>query len=152
MAGLNLQSKSKRRKIVVLTAWIQMCTILSNLMTLLLVLATLYSPESSTRSYDISRARLPPGEEPGTSGRKRKRNQTDLSTIFEAVNSMTADMKEAWVMLSRSVHCDIVQEKLLELPGALRSVDGLTKAKDYKLDFFVELFGLLRLSQAIWVV
>ncbi|OWM83242.1 hypothetical protein CDL15_Pgr012723 [Punica granatum] len=80
---------------------------------------------------DISRSHLPPREEPGSasSGRKRKKNQADLSTIYEAVNTMIADMKEACVMLSKSVHFDIVQEKFLELPRALHSIDGLTSAQ-----------------------
>ncbi|OWM72960.1 hypothetical protein CDL15_Pgr001074 [Punica granatum] len=39
-----------------------------------------------------------------------------------------AEMKEACVILSKSVHSDILQEKLLELPNALRAVDGLSEA------------------------
>ncbi|OWM78143.1 hypothetical protein CDL15_Pgr014962 [Punica granatum] len=99
-------------------------------------------------SEDISRAHLPPREELGSasSGRNWKKNQADLSIISKAVNTMAADMKEACVMLSKSVHSNIVQKKFLELPGALRSVDGLTSAQeDYKLNF-MEFFGLLLLS------
>ncbi|PKI59610.1 hypothetical protein CRG98_020019 [Punica granatum] len=70
-------------------------------------------------------------EDPGSasSGKKRKKNEVNFSTISQAVNKMAADMKEAFMMLSKSVHSDIVQEKVLELPGALRAVDGLTSAQ-----------------------
>ncbi|OWM78247.1 hypothetical protein CDL15_Pgr015066 [Punica granatum] len=51
------------------------------------------------------------------------------STRKMAMNTMAADMKEACMMLSKSIHSDIVQEKFLELPGTLRSVDGLTSTQ-----------------------
>ncbi|PKH89597.1 hypothetical protein CRG98_049958 [Punica granatum] len=58
--------------------------------------------------------------------KKRKKNEVDFSTISQAVHTMAADMKEAYMMLSKSVHSDIVQEKFLELLGALHSVDDFS--------------------------
>ncbi|OWM91589.1 hypothetical protein CDL15_Pgr022338 [Punica granatum] len=91
------------------------------------------NPNESTNANtptlgDVSRAHLPPTKDPGSdsSGKKRKKNEADFSTISQAVNTMAIDMKEACMMLSKSVHSNIVQEKFLELPGALCGVDGLT--------------------------
>ncbi|OWM67991.1 hypothetical protein CDL15_Pgr017559 [Punica granatum] len=72
-------------------------------------------------------------------------------TSGNAVHTMTADMKEAYMMLSKSVHSDIVQEKFLELLGALHSVDDFSTrshgySKDNKVNFFVEFFGILLLG------
>ncbi|OWM83477.1 hypothetical protein CDL15_Pgr012958 [Punica granatum] len=80
---------------------------------------------------DVSRAHLSPREESESAslGRKKKKIESDFSAIFEAVNTMTVDIKEACLILSKSIHSDIVQEKFLELPGALRSVDGITSAE-----------------------
>ncbi|OWM81917.1 hypothetical protein CDL15_Pgr007956 [Punica granatum] len=82
-------------------------------------------------SRDILHAHLPHTEDPGSasSGKERKKNEANFSTIFQAVNTMAVDMKEACMILSKSVHSDIVQEKFLELPGALHSVDGMTSAQ-----------------------
>ncbi|PKI48020.1 hypothetical protein CRG98_031613 [Punica granatum] len=82
-------------------------------------------------SGDVSRANLPPTEDPGSvsSGKKWKKNEGDFSIISQAVNTMASDMNEACMMLSKSIHSDIVQEKFLELPGALRSVDGFISAQ-----------------------
>ncbi|XP_031389451.1 uncharacterized protein LOC116202076 isoform X2 [Punica granatum] len=82
-------------------------------------------------SGDVSRAHQPPTDATGSAsaGKKRKKSEADFSTISHDVNTMASDMKEACIMLSKSVHSDVLQEKFLELPGALRSVEGLTSAQ-----------------------
>ncbi|OWM74763.1 hypothetical protein CDL15_Pgr004530 [Punica granatum] len=86
---------------------------------------------NTTTSGDVSHAHQTPTDATGSAsaGKKRKKSEADLSTISHAVNTMVSDMKEACMMLSKSVHSDIVQEKFLEFPGALRSVEGLTSAQ-----------------------
>ncbi|OWM90963.1 hypothetical protein CDL15_Pgr019275 [Punica granatum] len=37
---------------------------------------------------------------------------------------MATEMKKACMMISKSIHSDIYQDKFLELPRALRNVDG----------------------------
>ncbi|PKI54763.1 hypothetical protein CRG98_024865 [Punica granatum] len=90
-----------------------------------------FANANTPTSRDASRAHLPPIEDPrsASSGKKRKKNEADFSMISQAVNTMAADMKEVCMMLPKSVHSDIIQEKFLELPGALCSVDGLTSAQ-----------------------
>ncbi|OWM77811.1 hypothetical protein CDL15_Pgr004505 [Punica granatum] len=91
-------------------------------------------------SGDVSRAYQPPTDATGSAsaGKKRKKSEADFSTISHPVNTMASDMKEACMMLSKSVHSDIVQEKFLELSGALRSVESLTSAQ---VRMAIEKFG-----------
>ncbi|OWM83912.1 hypothetical protein CDL15_Pgr004343 [Punica granatum] len=107
-----------------------------------------FANANTPTSRDASRAHLPPIEDPrsASSGKKRKKNEADFSMISQAVNTMAADMKEVCMMLPKSVHSDIIQEKFLELPGALCSVDGLTSAQNNKVNFFLEFFGIFLLG------
>ncbi|XP_031374651.1 uncharacterized protein LOC116189224 [Punica granatum] len=82
-------------------------------------------------SGDVSRAHQPPTDAmaSASSRKKRKNGESDFCTISQNLNTMATEMKEACMMISKSVHSDIYQEKFLELPRALRTVDGLTSAQ-----------------------
>ncbi|OWM86291.1 hypothetical protein CDL15_Pgr011115 [Punica granatum] len=53
MDQLSLQRLRKKRKVVALTFYIQMCTIVRALMGILSEFAALYGPKPSSRSYEL---------------------------------------------------------------------------------------------------
>ncbi|OWM90893.1 hypothetical protein CDL15_Pgr027380 [Punica granatum] len=65
-----------------------------------------YGNANTPTSGDVSCSHQPSIDATGSAsaGKTRKKSEADFSTISHAVNTMASDMKEACMMLSKSVH------------------------------------------------
>ena len=120
MARLSLSSNAERRKkiVAVLIVWVEMCTIVSWLLTSMMSVSSLRTYRPRFRSYSLSN--------------KRKAHEMDeviSEESFVKVATLLGDkISEVGKELSKSIASEmVIQRKVQELYGALCEIDGLTE-------------------------